>query len=209
MFSWGLGCSSTFLQQEHLASPASVSGKPPGQATGYLLPFWAGAWLKKFGEVQGEGAFSQQWWPHLGICVYVLRNNGMHGRNGWVDSNQRICLLAFPARCSVAHPHSPVPPMSKKLTCQGDWGSYSCICFYFYPPCNNFWISIWYESSLEDLRIIWLPYISRGGTWRRNNLAEAGLGGTTVSLFSLSASSTVSCRAEMAYGLHCSVLWCM
>lgn len=82
-FRWGLRCPSTFLQQEHLTSPAFFSGKPPKQATGYLISLWAGLWLNKFGEVQGEGAFSQQRWPHLGKCVHVHKR--MYGRNWWVD----------------------------------------------------------------------------------------------------------------------------
>lgn len=86
-FSWGLSCHSTFLQQEHITSSAFVSGKPQdsGQATGYLIPFWAGVWLSKFGEVKEKGAHSQRWWPHLGRCVHVLSNKRMHGRNWWVD----------------------------------------------------------------------------------------------------------------------------
>lgn len=77
------------------------------------------------------------------------------------------------------------------MTFQGDWGSCSCICFFFvFLPAIT---SEFPSNMMGGLRTIWLHCISRGETRRRNNLAEAWVGYTIVSLFSLSASSTVSC----------------
>lgn len=55
------------------------------------------------------------------------------------------------------------------------------------------------------MRIIWLSYISREKKTHINGWAEAGVRSTTVALFSLSASSTVSWYAEIAYRLRCGV----